>query len=153
MSGNLPDDPSKKNPFGDIMETLNGFFHERPGRGLLESIDEFFASPNSFGGFPVQLEENSREYIVTAKLPGVKKDQISIDVYQQYLKLTVEDHETYNEENERKHTIQRRQSSRKSTRTIPLASPVDERRVKASHQDGLLTLKLPKIKGKRIEID
>ncbi|WP_335869672.1 Hsp20/alpha crystallin family protein [Bacillus sp. 2205SS5-2] len=143
---------NQREPFGDIMKTMNEFFHERPVKGLLSSIDEFFSSPHPFGGFPVDSEETTSEYIITAELPGVKKDQLTIDILQNYVTISVEQNEML----EKKDTLQNKATKKKafhrSSRTIPLSTPIDERNATASYQDGLLKLILPKKKGKSIEI-
>ncbi|BCB04487.1 Hsp20/alpha crystallin family protein [Bacillus sp. KH172YL63] len=149
----MSNDPSKKG-FGDLMHTMNEFFHERPMRGMLQSIDEFFASSaNPFGSFPIDITETDDHYIVTAELPGVKKDQIHLDVFPQYMTISVSDRELFTEENEKQQIIRRRQSMKKSTRTIPFPRPVKEKNVRASHHDGLLTVEIKKDSGKRISID
>jgi HSP20 family protein len=145
---------SNKNGFGDLMHSMNEFFHERPMKGMLQSIDEFFtSSANPFGSFPVELTENDDHFIVTAELPGVNKEQIQIDVFPQYITISVTNKETYSEENENHQTIRRKQSMRKSSRTVPFPRVVNEKNVKASYKDGLLTVKVNKESGKRIQIE
>jgi HSP20 family protein len=154
MNNNFSDDSSKKNGFGDLMNSMNEFFHERPAKGILQSIDSFFSSShNPFGAFPVELEETKTHYIVEAQLPGVKKEAIDIDIYPQHITITVNNEEDFTEENEQNHSIKRRRSVQKSTRTIPFSTAIDDRNTKASYRDGLLTLKLTKLSGKKIEIE
>ncbi|TYS18897.1 Hsp20/alpha crystallin family protein [Rossellomorea vietnamensis] len=147
MDGNLPD--KKKPKFGELMDS---FFQEKPVRGILESIDGFFSSPFPFGGFPVELKESKTNYTITAKLPGVKKEQIDIDVFQNYVTLSVHNEEIHTSENEKSNVFFHKQLKQHNSRTIPLPGMVDERKVKASYQDGLLTLKLGKLKGKKVEL-
>lgn len=147
MDGNLPD--KKKPKFGELMDS---FFQEKPVRGILESIDGFFSSPFPFGGFPVELKESKTNYTITAKLPGVKKEQIDIDVFQNYVTLSVHNEEIHTSENERSNVFFQKQLKQHNSRTIPLPGMVDERKVKASYQDGLLTLKIGKLKGKKVEL-
>ncbi|WP_409251139.1 Hsp20/alpha crystallin family protein [Bacillus sp. SCS-153A] len=147
MDGNLPD---KKRPkFGELMES---FFQERPVRGILESIDEFFSSPFPYAGFPVDLKETQNDYTITVKLPGVKKEQIDIDIFQNHVKISVENHEIHTSEDEKSNTFFHKQLKQQNSRTIPLPGLVDERKVKANYQDGLLTLKLGKLRGKKVEL-
>jgi HSP20 family protein len=157
MSDNTPKKPTKKNPspFGDLMNSMNDFFHERPVKGILQSIDEFFQSPfpGGMGGFPVELEESSSEHIVKVQLPGVKRDQINIDVFQQYVTISVKNTKLFTQENEDNKIIQRKQSMQRTTRTIPLPSLIDDQNASASYEDGLLVLKLPKIQGKKLNLE
>lgn len=145
---------NEKKGFGDLMHSMNEFFHERPMKGMLQSIDEFFtSSSNPFGSFPVELTETDNHYIVTAQLPGIKKEQIHLDVFPQYITISVTNKEEFSEENDQNQMIRRKQSMKKSSRTIPFPRVVNEKNVKASHKDGLLTVKVDKESGKRIPIE
>jgi HSP20 family protein len=147
MDGNLPD---KKRPkFGELMDS---FFQEKPVRGILESIDEFFSSPFPFGGFPIDLKESKNSYTLTAKLPGVKKEQIDIDVFQNYVTISVQNQEIHTSEDENSKVFFQKHLKQHNSRTIPLPGMVDERKVKANYEDGLLTLKLGKLRGKKVEL-
>ncbi|WP_240628559.1 Hsp20/alpha crystallin family protein [Bacillus salacetis] len=147
MEDNLPE--KKKPKFGEFMDTL---FQEKPVRGILGSIDDFFSSPFSFGGFPVDLSESKNSYTITAKLPGVKKDQIDIDVYQNYVTISVQNLETHTTQDDKSKVFFKKQLKQQNSRSIPLPGMVDERKVKAEYEDGLLTLKLGKLKGKKVEL-
>ncbi|MEI5907237.1 Hsp20/alpha crystallin family protein [Bacillus spongiae] len=146
--------PSKNNrePFGDMMKSMNGFFHDRPVKGLLQSIDEFFSSPYPFGGFPVDTEETKTEIIVTAKLPGVKKDELTIDILQNYVTISVEQNELKEEKDDLINKSSQQKAYHRTSRTIPLSTPINDRHVKATYKDGVLKLVLPKLKGRNIEI-
>jgi HSP20 family protein len=145
---------SNKNGFGDLMHSMNEFFHERPMKGMLQSIDDFFtSSANPFGSFPVEMTETEDHYVVTAELPGVNKEQIKLDVFPQYITISVTNKEIYTEENEQRQTIRRKQSMGKSSRTVPFPRVVKEKDVKASYKNGLLTVKVNKESGNRIQIE
>ncbi|WP_456274273.1 Hsp20 family protein [Bacillus sp. AK031] len=151
MDGKLPDKKRQK-PFSDLMDSMNGFFHEKPVRGILESIDEFFSSPFPFGGFPIDLKESKADYTITAKLPGVKKEQIDIDIYQNYVTISVDNNEVHTQKDEKANVFFQKQLKQHNSRTIPLHGMIDERKVKASYENGLLTLKLGKLRGKKVEL-
>jgi HSP20 family protein len=147
MEGNLPE---KKRPkFGELMDS---FFQEKPVRGILESIDDFFSSPFPYGGFPIDLTESKNNYTITAKLPGVKKDQIDIDVFQNHVTISVLNQESQTTQDEKSNVLFQKQLKQHNSRTIPLPVMVDERKVKAVYEDGLLTLKIGKLKGKKVEL-
>ena len=55
MSSMLPSDQKPKQdedpePFGELMKSMNDFFNEKPIKGFLQSIDDFFKSPFPPGG-------------------------------------------------------------------------------------------------------
>ncbi|MCA1054595.1 Hsp20/alpha crystallin family protein [Rossellomorea aquimaris] len=155
MPNHLPNDSSKKkNGFGDLMQSMNEFFHEKPMRGMLQSIDEFFTSAaNPFQSFPVNLKEHDHHYLIVAELPGVKKEQINLEVFPNFVTITITDMLHYTEENEKHQVIKSKQTMNRSSRTIPFPSVVNEKDVKASYKDGLLQIKVEKQSGKRISID
>ena len=59
----------------------------------------------------------------------------------------------YIEEDDKRKTFKRQQSFQRSSRTIPFPSPINEKLVKASYNDGLLQITVPKQKGKPIYLD
>lgn len=156
MSSNLPGGSNKKDnlePFGDIMKSMNGFFQEKPIKGFLQSIDEFFKTPFPFHSLAVDMVEKENEYLITAELPGIKREQIQIDVYANYLTISVNSNDVIIEENEKSSSYSKQQTVQKSSRTISLPHPINEKQVKASYQNGLLKISIPKQKGKRIQIE
>lgn len=151
---NKRNNKEKNEPFGELMRSMNHFFHERPIKGLLQTMDEFFNSPFPFSSpFPIRMEETDNHYIITAELPGVNREHIHLDILGSYITISVQSVESYTEEDDNKHIVKRRQSMQKSTRTIPLPQPINESKVKASYQNGLLKIQAPKLKGKQIIID
>ncbi|MEG9297920.1 Hsp20/alpha crystallin family protein [Mangrovibacillus sp. Mu-81] len=155
MPKQFSDDSSKKKGgFGDLMHSMNEFFHEKPMKGMLQSIDDFFtSSSNPFNSFPVDLKENDEYYLITAELPGVKKEQINLEVFPNFVTITITNMELYSEENEKRQVIRKKQSMNRSSRTIPFPFVVNEKDVKASYKDGLLQIKVEKQTGRKISIE
>jgi HSP20 family protein len=156
VTDKLPDENKKTSiqpPFQDFMRTMNQLFQEKPVKGFLQNMDDFFNSPFPFNGFPIEMDENEKEYIISAKLSGVKKDQIDIDVFQQYITITVQNTETTENEDTEQKSIFKKNSLQRTSRTITLAKPIDEQKVKANYEDGLLTIRVGKEKGKRLRIE
>ncbi|WP_175991247.1 Hsp20/alpha crystallin family protein [Bacillus sp. Marseille-Q1617] len=154
MNSHFSNDPSKKKGFGDLMQSMNEFFHEKPMRGMLQSIDDFFTSAsNPFNSFPVDFKELDDYYLITSELPGVKKEQINLEVFPNFVTITITNMELYSEENEKKQIIRKKQSMNRSSRTIPFPTTVNEKDVKASYKDGLLQIKVEKQSGRKISIE
>jgi HSP20 family protein len=151
----LPDKNQNKDkvPFGEFMKSMNQFLHERPVKGFLESIDEFFKNPFPNLSFPVDITQNTKNFIVTAELPGTKKEQIHIDTIGNQLTITIKSDEDYYEEDDHHHIYRRRRNMQSLSRTISLPSPINEKEVKATYRDGLLQIKIPRKTGKTIRID
>lgn len=148
------DDHNNKNPepINHLMKAMNDFFEHRPVKGFLENLDELFSSSPFANSLSVELKETESKYIIRAKLPGIKKEQIEIDVLQQYVTITVKHHETITTENQQQELIQHQNTMRKASRTIPLAKAIDTKNVKATYENGLLTVFINKLMGKKVDI-
>ncbi|HYK73339.1 MAG TPA: Hsp20/alpha crystallin family protein [Pseudoneobacillus sp.] len=155
MSSNLPEKKpkSERDSVGDIIRSVNTFFNEKPVKGFLESIDEFFKNPFPHLSFPVEVTESNNEYIVTAELPGIKRDQIQIDTIGNQLTISIKNLEEITEEDEINKVYRRSHSIQRSSRTINLPVPILEKQVKATYRDGLLQIRVPRKRGKSISIE
>ena len=99
----------------------------------------------------VDLEETDDAYIVEAELPGVRREDVNIELVGNELSIS-----GVIKERERKGTLRR--SSRRTGRfdyRVSLPDHVDEDRIEASLAEGVLTLQLPKserARRRRIEV-
>ncbi|GLB57946.1 Hsp20/alpha crystallin family protein [Cytobacillus sp. NCCP-133] len=144
----------RNEPFGDLMKSMNQLFHEKPVKGFLQTMDDFFRNPFPLSSsFHVDVTETDTDHIVTAELPGINKEQIQIDIMDNYVTISVKSAELITEEDENRKVLKRQQSLQRSSRTIPLPQPVNEKKVKAVYKNGLLQITVPKQQGKRILID
>lgn len=158
MSSMLPGDSNNKNKlkpeqFRDFFKTMNDFLHEKPVKGFLQSIDEFFNSPFPGSGFHVDMQETGNEYIITAEMPGIKREQIHVNILNHSLTISVENNEIETKEDQSNHIFQRRVSRQQMSRTITLPHKINENQVKASYRDGLLQIRIPQEKGRIINIE
>jgi HSP20 family protein len=158
MSSMVPGDqntPKKAKPetFKDFLRSMNDFFQEKPVKGLLQSMDEFFNTPFPGGGFHVEKRENGEEYLILAELPGIKREQIQLKAVNNYLIITVENNELTTKEDQANHTFHRRVSQQRTSRTISFPHPINEKTIRASYRDGLLEIRLPQEKAKIINIE
>ncbi|MEH7176638.1 Hsp20/alpha crystallin family protein [Neobacillus vireti] len=152
-SGQNNNNKEKPENFRDLLRTMNDFIHEKPVKGFLKSIDEFFNSPFPAGAFPVQVRETADEYIISAELPGVKKEQIQLNILPNQVNISIENQEIETKEDLNNHLFQKRVSQQRLSRTIPLPIVINEKMVKASYRDGLLNIRIPIIRGKTINIE
>src|SRR3954465_5717695 len=159
MSSMLPSDknnhkPPLPEPFRDIIKSMNDFFTDKPVRGFLQSIDDFFKTPfPQSAGFRVDTIETGKEYIITAELPGVNKEQIQLNITGNYLTISVENKELETEENDLSNVYRRKYAHQQASRTHSLPHAINEKLVRASYRDGLLQIRIPQEKGKIIDID
>jgi HSP20 family protein len=109
-----------------------------------DSPDDFFAEPwaalrNNY--FKLDVEEKEHEYLVEAELPGVKKEEISIQMYDNRLVITVNKQETADDRNKNYIHKERRYSSMQRTVYLQEASPEN---ITAKLEDGVLDVRVPK---------
>jgi HSP20 family protein len=146
---------NKKNePFGELLKSMNDFFNEKPIRGFLQSMDEFFNTPfPPVSAFHVETVETGNEYIISAELPGVKKEQIHLNIIGNQITISVENNVLETEEDDKNQIFRRKFSRLQSSRTISLPQPINEEKIKASYRDGLLQIRIPQVKGKIIQLE
>lgn len=133
--------------FDSIHQELNNFLRDT----FMESV---FAHPlnlrkKSTWRPAIELKQNEKEYRAKVQLPGVKKEDIHIDLNNDYLTVTAEVKEEKAEkhgegENEKIHTCEFRYG--KYVRTISLDNPIKSDDSIAEYKDGVLTIIMPKQK-------
>jgi HSP20 family protein len=89
---------------------------------------------------PVDIEEQDNAYVIEAELPGVKKDDVNIELVSNELMITGEIKEREREGILRKRT---RRIGRFEYR-VRLPEQVDADNVQASLKDGVLSVRVPK---------
>ncbi len=96
----------------------------------------------------IEVKQNDKKYTVKVQLPGVNKDDIEVEIDNDFMTITAEIHEEAEEKeeqakNERYHTSEFRYG--KYQRTISFDQPVKADESTATYDKGILTIKLPKL--------
>lgn len=91
---------------------------------------------------PVDIKENKDSYQVTMEVPGVNKEEISIEMKESVLSISGKREISSEEKDETYHRIERYYGSFCRSFTIP--TPVDEKKIDAAYKDGILTISIPK---------
>lgn len=103
----------------------------------------------------VDIIDHDKEIEVQAALPGVKKEDVDISIHNQLLTIKAS-HKTEKQEKKDEGRYFRREiSSGEFQRTVALPDSVDSENVKASFENGILKVLIPKCaesKCKKIEI-
>jgi len=134
-----PGQPARWEPLSEFEQVS-----ERMRRLLDQTFGGFGFAPQltERGGWSpfVDLEEMDDAYVVEAELPGVKPEDVNLELVGNELAITGEI-----KERERKGTIRRqtRRTGRFDYR-VSLPSHVDSQKVEASLNDGVLTVRVPK---------
>lgn len=93
----------------------------------------------------VDVSENEKEYLITAEIPGAKKDDVRVSIDGNYVSISAE----IKKDLEKKHgrSIVRETYRGSVSRSFSLASEVDDKSAIAKLEDGVLRLTLPKREG------
>lgn len=118
--------------------------------------DDFFSLGNYLQrNLKVDLKETSENYLIDADLPGIKKEDINIDFHNNYLVISAKRNEST--EDKKENYIRRERHYGEFKRSFYIDN-VDESKISASFNDGVLKIILPKInngddKKRKINID
>lgn len=105
--------------------------------------DDFFTALSSMqGNFKVDLKETDENYLVEADLPGIKKEAIDIDFNNNYLVISAKRDESVEDKNE--NYVRRERHYGEFKRGFYIDN-VDEDKIDASFNDGVLKIILPKL--------
>jgi len=121
--------------FGDFRREMDRLF------------DDFgFARPAAASGNwavpATEVREDDKNYVIAAEMPGMKKDDIEIDVADGVLSIKAEKKAEEKKEDGNVHYSERRYGVYR--RDFRLGENVDLENIKADFTDGVLTLTLPK---------
>jgi len=99
-----------------------------------------------------RYEETDKAYVMYIELPGIKKQDIDIEVYDNFIEIKAETKQKLEKEDKEKYSLQ--ESVFKFYKKIPIPSDVDKDKIMAKYENGLLTIVLPKIKkgGRKLKI-
>jgi HSP20 family protein len=125
-------------------------------------MEESFVLPSMLGevrgsgrswGLAVDMFETNDNLVVKASVPGVKPENLDVTVQGETLTIRGETQEEQQRDQGRYHVRERRQGS--FSRTVTLPFPIQNDRVEATFDNGVLTLTLPKaeaIKPRSIKV-
>lgn len=121
-------------------------------------LDNFFGSDmlpftndRRFLSPAIDIDETADEYLVSADLPGIKKEDISIDCAGNQLTISAE--RKYESGNKKENRRERFYGTYQRSFTLPQG--VDTNKIAASYESGVLEVHVPKgeaVKSKRIQI-
>ncbi|ANB60204.1 Hsp20 family protein [Anoxybacteroides amylolyticum] len=148
----LPRKKQEEEPFQRLREMVSQFLDEQPIRKMFETLDEYVHDTILRSYIPIDVHETAREYIITAYLPNVNRQQIQLEFDDTVLHLTVHHREIVESADEQNNVYKKRRMQQQMMRTIPLPYPVKESEIKASFENGELVIRLPQ-KKKFIDIE
>ncbi|MCT2538223.1 Hsp20/alpha crystallin family protein [Aquibacillus koreensis] len=128
----------------DLMRMMDDFFSSKPTKNILNSIDSFFYNSSSPTRIPVDVFETDNEWVVKVDLPGLRKEDIHVDVVGDRLKIKIADDQELEKYDEKSEYYHRERRYRKSERTVHLPYTVDKKTAKAKYANGVLDIRGPK---------
>ncbi|MFD2046500.1 Hsp20/alpha crystallin family protein [Ornithinibacillus salinisoli] len=131
-------------PLHDFMRQMDSFFNN----SFRHINSQFHLRP-----FWVDVRETDSKFIVEAELPGYKRDQIELEIIGNQLRIGIEDNAIMEEKNEEDTYYNKKQSFQKRERVVTLPFEIPKRETKASFNDGLLQVTIPKKHSQRKYLD
>ena len=108
---------------------------------LLDAFNNFFKGSFLSKDLKTDIEENEKEYLVTVDVPGLDKNNISVDFDDNT--LTIEINQENEKDNSDKSYIRKERSSFSMSRSYYLENGTEEG-IKAKLDNGVLNIVIPK---------
>jgi len=137
--------------------------YETDTRGILEEMDRLFhdfrsgfesslALPRDVGlqalrTPAVDLMDKGKEYELKVEMPGITREDVSIEVGEKDVQISAETREEVDEKGAEGGYIRRERRYSRIYRRVPIPEPVIADKTSAEMKDGLLVIKLPKVSG------
>ncbi len=129
-----------------------------PFRELDELERAFFGDPVEKKGaqFSTDIRDNGSEFLLEADLPGVKKEDIKLDLSDNILTISAERHSEFEEKDKKGNYVRCERSYGSYQRSFDTTG-IDVDKIEAEFKDGVLKLTMPKLveqkpEPKRLEI-
>jgi len=149
---------NSNDPFDDFFDStwaiFDPFRRERNAQNRAISSSNRQQQQNQLWAPRVDIKENGNEIIIHADLPGMKKEDVQLELHDDILTLNGERKEEKKEQNEKYHRVERTYG--KFQRRVGLPSGIDASKISAGFQDGVLEIKIKKpeqAQPKKIEIN
>jgi HSP20 family protein len=124
--------------WGGLQDRINRLFEETFGQypaGKKETLERTWSPV-------VDIYEEKDTITVKAELPGIKKEEVSIEIKDNVLTLSGERSHEVEKKKENYHRIERFYGKFSRSFTLPETVQVDK--IKANYKDGVLEITLPK---------
>jgi HSP20 family protein len=135
--------PRYSDPFGTLRSEMDRLFDSFMGG--LPTFPSMFG-PGGSRGFALSpsmdVKETNKEIVVETELPGLDEKDISLTVQNSVLTIQGEKKLDYDEEKENYHVMERRYGS--FQRSLRLPDTVDDTKINAYFDNGVLKVTLPK---------
>ncbi|KAL7613942.1 hypothetical protein Lser_V15G05545 [Lactuca serriola] len=133
-------------PFSlDIWDPFQGF------SSVLNNLPESSRETAAITNARIDWKETPEAHVFKADLPGLKKEEVKVEVEEgRVLQISGERSKEHEEKNDRWHRVER--SSGKFLRRFRLPENAKMEEVKATMENGVLTVTVPKAEEKKPEV-
>ena len=130
-----------------FMNTLNEEINSILKRSFDSVFPEYVLEKETKGlTIPIDIKEYDNEYSIKVEVPGIKKENIDIELNKSYMKINAKKEEEKEEKNKKYHKTEFAYGN--YSRTIYFPQEINIKEAEANLKDGVLILKLPKLKSK-----
>ena len=110
---------------------------------LMNVFDEPFMQSFHMPDFKVDVKDNGESYDLTAELPGLKKEDISLTYENNYLTIATKNEQSKDEKDDKGNYVRRERGTSSMSRSFFIDN-IDEAKATADYKDGILSVHLPK---------
>ena len=130
-------------PFGDMVRFMDGFNDDFSKDRDFDSNSMAVASWSPH----IDIHEDENQYVFRAELPGMDKKDVNVEIENDQLIISGE--KVYKQEYKDENCHRVESSSGKFYRSFRLPKSVDQDKIKAVMEKGVLELKVPKAEDKK----
>ena len=127
----------------DIDRVFDRFYTPSLGEAALPGFP--FEQMGMVGGEwspALDVTETEKEYLIRCEVPGVHKENLDISLSGNVLRIT--GHKEAVQEGKGETYLYREREAGRFVRTLKFPVPIEEGKVEAAYQDGILTVRVPK---------
>lgn len=127
----------------EMMNRPSDFFNFDNFNNFIDSFfnTDYFPEALNNGQMKVDIKEKDNKYLLEAELPGANKDDITVELRDDMLTISVERNEQIEEEKENYIRRERRYGSQSRSFYVENINAED---IKANFENGILSISLPK---------
>lgn len=126
---------ARRNSFDELFEGMFGRTNNNDAYGLMKT----------------DVCEKNGSYLLDMEIPGVKKEDIKISLFNGDLTIEVSRKSHKEEKNSEGKVIRQERFSGSSSRTFYVGTAITEKDVKVKYENGILHIELPTEKQKEVE--
>ncbi len=114
-------------------------------------FDDMFPTFNTASVMRTDIREKDGNYLLDIDLPGYKKEDIKISLYNGNLTIQAEHNDSKEEKDAKGNVIRQERYSGTCSRTFYVGESIRESDIHAAYENGILTLQIPTEQKKEAE--